>query len=84
MTFRNFMLAACALGGLSACAPTLDLIEQGRPYAARTASELVQAECALPLADRQKNAEAVESYLASAGHPAKFTLDCDGDGVPDL
>lgn len=84
MTFRSIIIAGAMIGGLSACAPTLDLIEHGRPYAARTASELVQAECALPLAERQKNAEAVEAYLASAGHPAKFTLDCDGDGVPDL
>lgn len=77
---RKYLLAAAMLGGLSACAPTLDLIEMGRPYAAETAKELALTACALPLAERQKNADAVAAKLAEAGSPAKFGLDCDGDG----
>lgn len=81
---RQIIFAAAMLGGLSACAPTLDLVEMGRPYAAETAKELALTACALPLAERQKNAVAVAAKLEEAGSPAKFMLDCDGDGNPDF
>lgn len=80
----SFMLIACIVGGLSACAVATDLINQGRPYAARTAAELVQAECALPIRERKLNAEAVSARLLASGSPALFTLDCDGDGQKDF
>jgi hypothetical protein len=80
----KFMLIACVGGGLSACAVATDLINQGRAYGATTAAELALAECAAPIAIRKANAEAVAAYLAEQGSPAKFTLDCDGDGQPDF
>ena len=83
----KFLRIACLGGGvlgLSACAVATDLINQGRPYAARTAAELAQAECALPVVERQLNAEAVAALLLAAGSPALFTLDCDGDGQKDF
>lgn len=81
---RKIILAAALAGGLSACAPTLDLIEAGRPYAAETAKELALTACSLPMPERQKNAAAVAAKLAEAGSNIKFTLDCDGDGQPDF
>jgi len=81
---RNILIAAALALGLSACAPTLDLIEAGRPYAAETAKELALTACSLPMPERQKNAEAVAAKLAEVGSTIKFTLDCDGDGQPDF
>jgi len=83
----KFLRIACLGGGvlgLSACAVATDLINQGRPYAARTAAELVQAECALPISERKLNAEAVAALLLAAGSPALFNLDCQGDGQKDF
>ena len=80
----RYMLIACGLGGLSACSVATDLINQGRTYGAAMAAELAMAECAAPIAIRKANAEAVAAYLAEQGSPAKFTLDCDGDGQPDF
>lgn len=80
----KYLIIFALAGLLGACASAIDLIEKGRPYAAETAKELTMAACALPLAERQKNADAVAAKLAEAGSPAKFMLDCDGDGQPDL
>lgn len=80
----KYMLIACVGGMLSACAVVTDVLNQGRPYAAKTAAELVQAECALPTETRKANAEAVNALLTAAGSPALFTLDCDGDGQKDF
>jgi hypothetical protein len=80
----KFMIIACLGVGASACAVATDLINQGRPYAARTAAELVQAECALPVVERKLNDEAVAALLLASNSPALFTLDCDGDGQKDF
>lgn len=74
-------LAALTLAG---CATALDLVNQGRPYAAEVAKELVLAECALPISERAENAKAVEAKLVEAGSNAKFLLDCTGDGKADF
>lgn len=84
MTLRNILIAAALAGGLSACANAIDVLDQGRPYAAETAKELVLAECALPLYLRKANADAVAGKLLDAGSPATFLLDCDGDGLSDF
>ena len=80
----RFLTVLAAGAALSACAVATDLLEQGRPYASRVASELVQATCALPIEERQKNHAAVMAHLAESGHVATFVLDCDADGEPDF
>lgn len=80
-TLITLALAGMTLGG---CAQVQDVVTSGRTYSAYTASALVQSECALSLDVRKDNAKAVSDRLAKDGSPAKFTLDCDGNGQPDF
>ena len=80
---RIFAIAAIALG-LSACADVSDILDQGRPHAANAAAEAVLALCALPISERQANAEALAAELLGKESAAQVTLDCDGDGLPDF
>lgn len=74
-------LAGLTLGG---CAAVSDAVTTGRMYSAYTAAALVQSECSLSNDLRKQNAEAVRDQLSKDGSPAKFLLDCNGDGQPDF
>jgi len=80
---KTYLVPLAALVFLGGCAPMSDLLETGRPYAARTAVELLKTECALPIEERKKNYAAIVEQLeadAYPGRPAPF--DCDGvDGA---
>lgn len=80
---KYFAIPVFALA-LAGCANVTDLLGTGRPYAAETAKELALASCALPMAERIKNAQAVRDKLAAEGSAINFMLDCDGDGSPDF
>lgn len=84
MSLTKFATLAAGAVALSGCAAVLDFAEKGRTYASHVAVEMTLAECVLPLSERQKNAQAVATLLAEKGSPAKFALDCDGDGKPDF
>jgi hypothetical protein len=81
---KPLIVGAMLVPLLGACAAVTDLVAKGRPYAAKVAVELTQTECAIPLEQRKLNADAVALGLTEAGSPAKFVLDCDGDGNPDF
>ena len=80
---KTYLVPLAALALLGGCAPMSDLLETGRPYAARTAVELLKAECALPIEERKENYAAIVERLAADAHPGRpAPFNCDGvDGA---
>ena len=61
------------------------LVERARMYGAEAAGRAVGLECALSIAERQANLDAVNGWLLAQGVTARaVSLDCDGDGVSDF
>lgn len=82
---KTYLVPLAALALLGGCAPMSDLLETGRPYAARTAVELLKAACALPVEERKKNHAAILERLESDAYPGRAApFDCDGVGGPDF
>ena len=82
---KTHLAAFAMLSLLGGCAPMSDLLETGRPYAARTAVELFKAECMLPVAERKKNHAAIVERLAADAHPGRpVPFDCDSVGGADF
>lgn len=76
-------IIAIAISGviLGGCA----LVDRGRIAAAKGAGYAVVVECALADAERKKNLQAVNAWLAGEQHPHRaVALDCDGDGASDF
>ncbi len=60
-------------------------VDRVRDFSGEQVARAVEVECALSIAERQRNLEAVNRGLAARGLASKATaLDCDGDGAPDL
>jgi len=78
------LLLTPVLGGCAIAPVVDDIISQGQVYGAKGAATLVVNECGLSGTLRRSNADAVKQKLESLGSPAKFLLDCDGDGVADF
>ena len=82
---KTYLIPFAALALLGGCAPMSDLLEAGRPYAARTTVELLKAECVLPIEERKKNYAAIVERLESDAYPGRATpFDCDGVNGPDF
>lgn len=75
----SLLIAAGAV--LGACS----LLEPVRTYAGKGAAQAVTAECSLSPEQRLKNLGSINNELMAMNSPARaVSLDCDGDGTPDL
>jgi hypothetical protein len=84
-SFLAVAVVAVAAVTLSGCETIGGILEPARILAGRGAATAMVGECALSGEQRLANLNSVNAALLEAGSAAKaLSLDCDGDGQPDI